>query len=29
VTLEIEPDPDRMDIAWKSRARREIRAATS
>jgi len=29
VTLEMEPDPDRMDIAWKSRARREILEATS
>lgn len=29
VTLEIEPDPDRTDIAWKSRARREILEATS
>jgi hypothetical protein len=29
VTLEMEPDPDRMDIAWKSRARREIPDATS
>jgi len=29
VTFEIVPDPDRTEINWKSRARREILAATS
>lgn len=29
VKLEIGPDPDRIEIAWKSGARREILAATS